>query len=609
MQPVTESVDVPEAGGESGRHRDGARTDDGPDDRLTLPGWVLRLAARRRFPAFALLAGYLGQVLFRLSLVLHNSYPSVHADEASYLVIARVFAGGSSTEMPVGVVIPGGYPLLLAPALRLGGNPVTAYHLVMGTNALVNALVFPLAFLALRRLGLPRLLSFLIGTAAALLPPVIFYSEFAMSDTVFPVILLCWLLTMHGWLSDGSLRRRALFGAGTGLAAGYALATHDRGGVVVALTALVLLGALVFGWAPRRATLVAVAALGVTVLGAKLMASYVESRFKDSPPSSVGTQVLDNLLNTEVLGRTLTRTTGQFWYFMTSSWGFGALALAFCLFAVFSSRVARASRVVAFVMVAALVGIALASAAGLGDGDRLDNWIYARYLAPLVPVYFLVGAAVLYRCRPKDTLRLALAGGLLAVVSAEVVMQYAGGALRTTNIIPWAMPDALFLASEWTGLHMWRTMAGAFLVLGLCVLMRVAGGRRVMWALTASLCAFALYATSTVSDNVAEKHAKDRRYEATGFTKDAGIRKGDSVVLGDDVEWGLRMAQAYEVYWGRVWTQDLKDGGTPRAGATAVLLKLPEPYATPESSWPGAPAGWEVDRVSIKHSWVLWRKR
>lgn len=110
-----------------------------------------------------------------------------------------------------------------------------------------------------------------------------------------------------------------------------------------------------------------------------------------------------------------------------------------------------------------------------------------------------------------------------------------------------------------------------------------------MWALTASLCAFALYATSTVSDNVAEKHAKDRKYEATGFTKDAGIRKGDSVVLGDDVEWGLRMAQAYEVYWGRVWTQDLKDGGTPRAGATAVLLKLPEPYATPESSWPGAP--------------------
>lgn len=86
---------------------------------------VRRLAAlrlRRWFPAAALAAGYLVQVLFRLVLARHLDYPSVHPDEESYLVLARVLAGRPTTEMPVGVVIPGGYPLLISPRC---GSPTT----------------------------------------------------------------------------------------------------------------------------------------------------------------------------------------------------------------------------------------------------------------------------------------------------------------------------------------------------------------------------------------------------------------------------------------------------------------------------------------------------
>lgn len=568
------------------------------------------LAGRRWFWPAALTAGYLAQVLFRLSLVWGKAYPAVHADESSYLVLARVLAGRPTTEMPVGSVIPGGYALLISPALRIADDPVTAYQLVMGINTLLNALVFLVAFAALRRLDLPRALSFLIATAAALMPPVVFYSEFAMADTVLPVVLLGWLITLHGWLSEGDARRRARYGAGAGLLAGYSMAVHDRGGVVVALTAAVFVGALVFRWAPLRSTLSAWGGLAVSVLGARLLSAWLEARFEDTPPSSVGTKVLDALVEPELLRRTVTRTVGQFWYFSVSSWGFGALAVVLCGVAVFSSRFTRASRVVSFVMVALLCGIALASAAGLPDDHgRIDNWIYARYLAPLVPAFFVVGAAVLARARTGALLRLATGAVLFTVVTAEFVVLVVGKGLHKVGIIAWGMPDALFLASEWTRLHMGRTVAGALLVFAVCVLFRLAGGRRVVWAVAVSLALFALYATTAVTSNVAEPHTKQRKASATGFTESAGLEPGENLVMDPSANWDLRMAQGYEVYEGRVWTRDLKHGEQPPAAADAAVLGLKRTDARPEDTWPAAPAGWYAAEADRAHGWVLWRHR
>ncbi|MBT2445885.1 hypothetical protein J7F03_02025 [Streptomyces sp. ISL-43] len=597
-------MDAAEAADASAPERAGrpART----DRLLALRASVVR---RRWFWPAALATGYLTQVLFRLSLVWGNSYPSVHADESSYLVLARVLAGRPTTEMPVGSVIPGGYSLLISPALRFADDPVTAYQLVMGINTLINALVFPLAYVALRRLDVPKGLSVLIAMAAALMPPVVFYSQFAMSDTLLPVVLLGWLITLHGWLSEGDPGRRVRYGVGAGLLAGFSMAVHDRGGVVVALTAAVLVGALVFKWAPLRSTLAAWGALAVSVLGAKLLSTWLEAQFKDQPPSSVGTQVLENLVDPDLLRRTVTRTIGQLWYFSVSSWGFGALAVALCVFAVFSPRFTRASRVVSFVMVALLCGIALAAAAGLPTDDRIDNWVYARYLAPLVPAFFLVGVTVLWRARAGALLRLVLGAVLLTVVTAEFVILVVGKGLYRLNIIQWAMPDALFLASEWTKLHMWRTIAGALLVLGACVLFRLAGGRRVIWAVAVSLALFATYATATVTSNVAGPYIEYRKPLAIGFTESTGLKPGENLVMDWDVDWGLRMAQTYEVYEGRVWTRDLEHGEEPPAQADAAVLQLTSKDAKAEDTWLRAPAGWYVAKADKTHGWVLWRRR
>ncbi|MQS12697.1 hypothetical protein F7Q99_10435 [Streptomyces kaniharaensis] len=564
------------------------------------------LRARRWFWPTAVLVGYVVEVLVRLVLVRGLNYPSVHADEDSYLVLARVLAGRPTTEMPVGVVIPGGYPLLVSPALRIADDPVTAYHLILGINAVINALVFPLAYLALRRLGLSRLLAYLFAGATALLPPVVFYSQFVMSDTVMPVLILAWLLCMHGWLSDGPLKRRYWYAAGMGAAAAYAMATHDRGGVVVALTGVVLVGVLALRWAPWRTTLVGLGALGAGAVAAKAFASWLQRQFT-VPPSQVGTFLLEGLKNPDILQRTLTRTVGQVWYFIVSTWGVAGLAVVVCLFAVFSSRFQRPDRIVGAVMVALLFGTSLAAAAALPDDGRIDDWVYARYASYLVPVAFVTGVAILCRFSRKRLVVTAAGAVGLTLLLAQTVIWSAGSKLRTQVFVLWGLPDVSFLSADWNKLNMMRATAAAFVILAGLVLLLVAGGRRVLWALGVSLSLFACLATVTITEQVSHPFSKERKGTATGFTQAAGLRPKDNVVIAWDIEWSLRMAQAYEVYQGRIWYLDPRWQDVP-ATATAIVTPMPGEDKAPEAYWPNRPGQWYVDRSSKQGNWILWRR-
>ncbi|MFE6052022.1 phospholipid carrier-dependent glycosyltransferase [Kitasatospora sp. NPDC056446] len=576
------------------------------DPVLRVKAWALRAATHRRFWPAVLIGGYLVQLVFRLVLVRHMSYPSVHADEDSYLVLARVLAGRPTTEMPVGVVIPGGYALLISPALRLSDDPVMAYHLIMGINAVLNALVFPLAYVALRRLGVRRMLSYGFAFAAALLPPVIFYSQFAMADTVLPVLILCWVVCMHGWLSEETTKRRYWYAAGMAASAAYSMATHDRGGVVVGLTGLAVVLALVFRWAPWRTSVVALVVLGAGFGAAKVLAAWLLKQFA-VPDSTVGTQAIDGFTNPELLGRTLTRSLGQIWYLVVSTWGMAGLAIAVCLFGLFSSRIPRASRVVGAAMVALMCGVALASSAALPEDGRIDNWVYARYLSLLVPAMFVTGAAVLTRLSRRQIGYLILGAGGVTGLCYVVVTQYASWRLYKQVFIGWSLPDTSFLTANWSGLQMARATMAAFALLLVAYLFRIAAGRKGLWAVTVGLALFAGFATATITERVSYSHSDWRKFEATGFTKEAGIKPKDNLVIAWDMEWGLRMAQTYEVYQGRVWYRDPRWQEIPQE-ATAIVTGLPAEGKSPESYWPDRPSAWYVDKVSTKNGWILWRK-
>ncbi|MGP3683414.1 phospholipid carrier-dependent glycosyltransferase [Streptomyces sp. IBSNAI002] len=558
-------------------------------------------------------------VLFRLSLVTRQHYPTVCPDEQMYLVIARIMAGRPTTEMPGNQIIPGGYSLLISPALRMTQEPVHAYHLIMGINALISCLVLPVAYWALRRLGVSVLVSYAAALAAVMLPPVLFYSQYAMADTPLPVLVLLWLIGVHGLFSQGSRRRRTWFGLLAGFAAGYCLLTHDRGGVVIALTVVVLLAALVFNWAPRIASTLALGMVAVMFAVKHVMTAWLLSRIDGAHPSAVGNAVFETLADTRLMRRTIMRSIGHLWYFMTSTWGMGALALVVCLYVVFGKRFGLADRVTAFLMVALLAGITLAAAAGLPADGRIDTITYARYLSPLAAVYLLVAIAALYHVRGRK--RIAALGAAACGVTlllTVVLVHLAGKEFRKSYFVIWALPDSTFLSSlwpangDWGSFHAGRTTVIALAVLAAVLLLRLLGGdRRVALATGAigvSLAVFAGVAGVAITDHVTKPWSDWRRGYTTGFVQEAGIRPGDRLVMDDGFQWETRTSMAFMVLDGQVWTRALNKNAPAPAEANVAALPLSDENAPAGDSWPDAPSGWHVDRDVRKSHYVIWRR-
>jgi hypothetical protein len=107
------------------------------------------------------------------------------------------------------------------------------YHAVLVINAAISALLMPLAYVMGRRLGLIRPAAYAVAAVTALLPAGLFYSEYAMADAIYPVLVLAWLLTVHTWLtvhiSGRSARGQYAAAVGSALLGGYAYAVHSRG--------------------------------------------------------------------------------------------------------------------------------------------------------------------------------------------------------------------------------------------------------------------------------------------------------------------------------------------------------------------------------------------
>ena len=194
--------------------------------------------ARRRWVVL-LVAGWLCQAGLRAWFGRMQVMPLANPDETAYLIAARVLAGGPGADLSGSTLYPGGYPLLITPVYWFTSNPATVYHAVLMINAAISAAIMPLGYLACRRLGLDRPAAYGVATVAALVPAGFFYSQYAMTDAVFPVITLAWLLATHSWLTASSARGRYAAAAGSALLAGFAYMVHSRGLVLLAGSAAV----------------------------------------------------------------------------------------------------------------------------------------------------------------------------------------------------------------------------------------------------------------------------------------------------------------------------------------------------------------------------------
>jgi hypothetical protein len=598
-----------------------------------------------------LVAGWLVQAGLRAWLSRMQTVPLATPDEAAYLIAARVLTGGVPANFSYSTLYPAGYPLLIAPVYWFTHNPVTVYRAVLLINAPISAGVMPLAYLAGRRLRLDRPAAYGVAMVAALLPAALFYSEFAMTDAIYPVLVLGWLLTVHSWLTASSWRVRYAAAVGSALLAGYADAVHSRGLVIVAV--YVVLGVVIAwrGWAPRWTVLAAAVALVVPLWVGSVLDGTLGRAMYPSGSRSLAGEVLIRLKSPHDVMLIGEEAAGQMWRFVLDGWGVAGIGLVAAV--VFLVRrgpradlacpdlaradlaradlaradlaradlaradLARADlKVMAAISVAVTLAIAVAAPAALPP-DQSEAWASGRYLDCMVVAFFVAGAAVLLRADRRRILVYAAYLVPPTLLAAVAVFAYAGGSVPTSGFGgAFAFAEPAVLTQNWTQANVFLATAVGLLLLGVWVGVVLAvdrwGGRWTgrAWVL-GGLGVVSLVAVLQMTSDIAQASVPAQEANTTGLVTASGLKPGqvlavDQGIHAQGVSWGSWMPQAFEIPWAAL---EFFNPATspPPSNATVVEMEW-IPGRTAQASWPQAPPGWRVVAADQAAGWVAWRK-
>ena len=577
------------------------------------PAWPVTSGHQARRWGLLLIAGWLVQAGLRAWLSRSQVVPLAAPDESAYLIAARVLAGGVPANFSYSTLYPVGYPLLITPVFWFTHNPVTVYHAVLVINAAISAAVMPLGYLACRRLRLDRPAAFGVAMVAALLPTALFYSQYAMTDAIYPVIVLGWLLATRSWLTARSVRGQYAAAIGSALLAGYAYAVHSRGAVMVA--GYVVVGALV-AWrrlVPRGTALAAAAALCLPLGAGALLNRYLSSTMYPVGPRTLAGEALIRLHSVHGVVFVLEMAAGQLWRFVLDSWGVAGLGLAAAVVVVFR----RGARTDVRIMAGLAAGVTLVtvgvSPAGLPP-TQPQAWASGRYLDGVLIAFFLVGAAVLLQADRRLIIVYAACVVPPTVLAMIVVGAYAGGSVPTAGFgAAFVFAEPAVLTQDWTTASVWAATAVTFALLAAWVTAVLAadrwGGRLArQWraVVLAGLAAVSLVAVLQMTSHISRAGTPRQEANTIGLLTGSGLKPGEHLAVGTGTSWASWMPQAYEIPWAQL--ESFSPGRQPPpADATVVAVRWPSGRPA-QASWPQAPAGWRVVASDRTDNWVAWRK-
>ena len=585
-------------------------------------------AARRVARRWALLVavGWLVEFGLRVWFSRGQSVPLANPDESAYLIAGRVLAGGPATDFSYSTLYQAGYPLLIAPVYWFTSNATTVYHAVLVINAAISALLMPLAYVMGRRLGLVRPAAYAVAAVTALLPAGLFYSEYALTDAIYPVLVLAWLLTEHSWLTARSARGQYAAAAGSALLAGYAYAVHSRGTVIV--LSYVAVGVLV-AWrrlAPRRTAAAAALVLAGSVGVAWPLDRYLSSTMYPEGTRNLSAQMASTLHSVHGAINVFEMAAGQMWRLVLDSWGLAGIGLFAALTVIARPRFRADLRIMAALSVAVTVITAVTAPAAL-PSDQSQTWASGRYLDGLIATFFVVGAVVLLRARPRFILICAGCTAVLTVLAATIVSVYAGSSLPAYSFpTGFNFGEPAVLTQNWNSASVWLATAVALGLLAVWVALALAARRwsavirgvrvsRVLRGLVvAGLAAVSLVAVTQMTSHVSQAATPAQAQSTTGFVAASGLKPGDQIAVAftvginvptTDVAYFLWAPQAFEVSWTEL--EFFNPAQAPPAGVNVVETGWPSGQPA-SAGWPNHPAGWRIVASGQAGGWVTWRK-
>jgi hypothetical protein len=566
-----------------------------------------------------LIAGWLVQAALRAWLSRSQVVPLATPDESAYLIAARVMSGGLTANFSYSTLYPAGYPLLITPVYWFTSNPVTVYHAVLfGINAPISATVMPLGYVACRRLGLDRPAAYAVAMVAALVPAALFYSEYAMTDAIYPVIVLGWLLAVHSWLTAKSARGQYAAAIGSALLAGYAYAVHSRGAVMVA--GYVLVGAFAV-WrrlVPRGTAVAAAVALCLPLGAGHLLNRHLTSVMYPAGPRSLAGEALIRLRSVHGVVFVVEMAAGQLWRFVVDGWGVTGLGLAAAVFVIFQRGARDDVRIMAVLGTGVTLVTAVVSPAALPP-TQPQAWASGRYLDGMVVAFFLAGAAVLLRADRRRILLYTACVVPPTLLAAIVVGAYAGGSVPTAGFgASFVFAEPAVLTQNWTRASVWLATAVALALLAAWVAVVLAADR---WpgrwpghrgarrppraAVLVGLAAVSLVAVIQMTSHISQASTPYQETDTTGLITGASLKPADHIAVGGGLSWSAWMPQAFEIPWTEL---EFFAPGSQPPPADATVVEVHWPAGPAQASWPQAPPGWRVVASNRAWSWVAWRK-
>jgi len=569
-----------------------------PAARHTSRQWVLLLAI-----------GWLCQAGLRVWFSHTQVVPLANPDESAYLIAARLLAGGTGLNISGMTLYQGGYPLLITPVFWFTSNPSTAYHAVLTINALVSAMLMPLAFVACRRLGLGRPAAYATAAVTAVVPAGFFYSEYAMSDAIFPVLVLAWLLAVHSWLTATTTRGRYLAAIGSAILAGYAYAVHSRGLVILASYVAVGILITVRRLAPRGTALAAALALLTAAGGGWALNNYIGSKMYPGGTRSLSGAIASRLDSAHGALLVLGMACGQLWRLSIDSWGIAGIGLIAAV-AVAIRRGARTDlRIMAWLSVAVTGATACTASAALPT-DQAQAAAFDRYLDGMIVTFFLVGVVVLLRADRRRIVTYAACTAGLTIVTAMTVAAYAGSFLPTNgfgNAFNFTGPAVLTQDWSHASVAVATVVALALLAAWVAAVLSFRLPQRDWRAVVlVGIVAVNLVAVAQMTSHVSQAGTRSQVPNTTGLVTGSDLGPGERIAVSTMLAWQSWVAQAFEIPWTRL---EFFNPATRPPPGDAAVVEVPWPTGKPaRASWPQAPAGWRIAVWDRADGWVAWRR-
>ena len=581
-------------------------------------GGAGRRSARRW--ALLLVAGWLVQAGLRAWFSRMQVVPLADPDETAYLITARVLAGGPGVDLSGSTLYQVGYPLLITPVYWFAHDPVTVYRAVLMINAAIGALLMPLSYVAGRRLGLGRPVAYGAAALTGSVPAGFFYSEYAMTDAIFPVVVVGWLLCVHSWLTASSARGRYTAAVGSALLAGYAYAIHLRGLVIV--VAYVACGVFI-AWrrlAPRWTAVAAGASLLATVGAGWAMDRYLAGALYPEGARSLTAQMATKLRDVNGAIDVFEMAAGQMWRLVVDSWGIAGIGLVAATALVVRRGIRTDLRVMAALAVAVTVLTACTAPAALPP-DQSQTWASGRYLDGMIVTFFLVGVVVLLRASRRDILWCAAGLAVPTVVAAVVVAVYAGSSLPTNGFgYAFNFGEPAVLTQNWTQASVALATGVALGLVGLVVLGVLAargpgvarrwGAARLAGCLgflgVAAIMTLNLVALTQMTWHASRAANAAQVADTTGLVAGSGLKQGERIAIASTVSWELWEPLAFEVPWTSL--QFFNPSGAPPADATVVEVPWPAGGQGAQAIRPKAPPGWRIAAENQAAGWIVWRR-